>query len=1234
MQGSPTINEVIDERFVLRQSLSQGSVGSIWSATELPLGRPVALKLLRPEVASLPHLRRRFAREARAASRLFHPNVATVIDYGVAEGGRMYIAMELLDGQVVTELIRQGLSPHHILDLADQLLAGLAHAHARGVIHRDLKPANLMVVDGDLPRKLGTVKIVDFGIARVESEPDDRDTAHGEVVGTPRYMSPEQASGVRSLGPRTDLYNVGLILYELIAGRAPFGDLKSLAVMASHVHEEIPPLVPRDELDVPQELIECVGRALEKEPARRWSSAAEMRGVIAHLRRRIEADPKALKVPAPVTGSIGEVHSTVEESAVARPLDVIDEDKGALEVADRRAWKGAVVNARRRTPFVGRHEERRRLQNLVERACRQGQGSLVLLEGEAGVGKTRLTMWLKEWAEEKGLLRAHIGTFTRGSAEGARGLREVLDSIFGTRGVSGEVVAARLAGRLEHWGHDGAVDAEGIANFMRPASAEDAAQTMPRGSAHRQAPTKLFAAVGRVLEITAEIRPRLIILDDLHWASREVGDFLERLAVEMRHRPIPLMIIATVRTEDLSANPALATRLDGLSRYVGETVERVAVRRLDRRSARRLVRYVLPVEEDLADRIYERSEGNPLHLGLLLRYLRQEGLLQWDGDQWQPRDESAVRAAVPPSLADLFRVRLQQIEGRHGSKGRLQELLQRAAVLGSRFSYDVLRKVVILEGQAERLEHFDDDFDRLLGEGLLIESHGRHEEWYGFDHGVVRDYFLKQLGGAYRARRLHRLAARAREDVYGERADVQASEIAAHWEAARHKKAALRWYLLAARTAMRSTTLRQATTAASAALRLMDELLHAQEEGTAQSGMDEFRRRCQDAGIDAPTYLQILVKLGDLYEGFGEYERAEQHYRRVVKLVGAKPPEVAWVRGGLAECWLGLGHVAWQRGDFEAARWAFDRVLELVKDRPSLEDMGARARRGLARVAWLRGDYARAQELAEQALESALERDDTMGRAKAQWLLGEISRMRGDGESARKRFQESQRLYTRLDHHSGLARNLLSLAQLARYQKDFDQAVELYELALERSEQLDNRRDMGQCYNGLGDVARFRGDHEEAIRFYERALEIYESIGAVFDAAVVYTNLGLTAMQRGEAAEAKHFLEGARHVIEDGEYPYLQAGVEFNLALVEAMLGQDEQSEETLERVLQLSERIPIPELDYARPLEELGRLRSREGRDEEANKLWQRARDIYGELALSDDRARLEEMMSEESDD
>jgi tetratricopeptide (TPR) repeat protein len=199
------------------------------------------------------------------------------------------------------------------------------------------------------------------------------------------------------------------------------------------------------------------------------------------------------------------------------------------------------------------------------------------------------------------------------------------------------------------------------------------------------------------------------------------------------------------------------------------------------------------------------------------------------------------------------------------------------------------------------------------------------------------------------------------------------------------------------------------------------------------------------------------------------------------------------------------------------------------------------------------------------------------------------------------------------------------MAQLARHHKAFGEAQTLYQRALSRYETLGDRRGAGQCHNGLGDIARFEERYEEARENYARALDIYEAIGAGYDIALVYTNLGLTAIALADYEAADEYLSAAGNMVTGDEYPYLLAGVEFNLALVKSLRGDDAQSEAILGDVLELAERFPIPDPDYAQPLERLGRLRAEAGDTREAVELWKKAAEIYRELELGEDLKRVQ---------
>jgi len=261
-------------RFLLERPLGSGGAGMVYEALQEDLGRKVAIKLLRPELAEDTETLARFRREARAAAALGHPHIAQVLDFAEPRLGEpAYIAFELARGESLATRLHQAdrLPIADAVRIARQVLAGLEAAHGAGIVHRDLKPANVFLAD--VPGVGETAKILDFGIAQMrDGEVFRRLTASGVVVGTPRYMSPEQVSS-RPVDARSDLWAVGVLLYRMLTGRMPF-DGKTGEVLHAIRSLPMPPMPT--EAQIPAALEEVVARALRKEPSERWSSAGTM----------------------------------------------------------------------------------------------------------------------------------------------------------------------------------------------------------------------------------------------------------------------------------------------------------------------------------------------------------------------------------------------------------------------------------------------------------------------------------------------------------------------------------------------------------------------------------------------------------------------------------------------------------------------------------------------------------------------------------------------------------------------------------------------------------------------------------------------------------------------------------------------------------------------------------------------------------------------------------------------
>src|SRR3978361_1673056 len=285
-----TTPSVLGERYEIGGVLGRGGMAEVHRGRDLRLGREVAVKVLRQDLARDPSSQVRFRREAQAAASLNHPAIVAVYDTGedrTATGATPYIVMEYVEGETLRDVLRREgrLSPDPAISLTPDICAALAFSHRNGIVHRDVKPGNVMIT----PQ--GTVKVMDFGIARAVSDSAATMTSTAAVIGTAQYLSPEQARG-ESVDARSDVYSLGCLLYELVTGAPPFTGDSPVSVAYQHVRED-PRLPSSINPRGPPELDAILLKAMSKNPANRYQSAADMRTDLLRALngQRVEATP-------------------------------------------------------------------------------------------------------------------------------------------------------------------------------------------------------------------------------------------------------------------------------------------------------------------------------------------------------------------------------------------------------------------------------------------------------------------------------------------------------------------------------------------------------------------------------------------------------------------------------------------------------------------------------------------------------------------------------------------------------------------------------------------------------------------------------------------------------------------------------------------------------------------------------------------------------------------------------
>jgi predicted Ser/Thr protein kinase len=311
-------------RYVIRRLLGRGGMGRVYHAFDPVMERDVALKVLHPRLAARPAFRDRFVREAQSAGRLRHPNIVTIYELGEADG-IPYIAMEYLEGRDLHRIIRERvpLSLRKRLDIIAQACEGLGYAHAQGIVHRDIKPSNIRVLDD------GRVKIMDFGIAKVESRHFHTQT--GWLMGTPRYMAPERIRGPREkVDGRADIFSLGVVMYELLFYRHPFEGEDLSTVLYKILHEPPDPWEAVGPASGLEDLQRVLQKAMAKDPADRYASAYDMaRDIRALMERWVDAQVVARDVvpiwDEPTLGLYGATPPAVSAEASVVPTPPVAE---------------------------------------------------------------------------------------------------------------------------------------------------------------------------------------------------------------------------------------------------------------------------------------------------------------------------------------------------------------------------------------------------------------------------------------------------------------------------------------------------------------------------------------------------------------------------------------------------------------------------------------------------------------------------------------------------------------------------------------------------------------------------------------------------------------------------------------------------------------------------------------------------------------------------------------------
>ncbi|MBI5479902.1 MAG: protein kinase [Deltaproteobacteria bacterium] len=595
--GEPAarVGVTIGGKFVLREVVSSGGMGTVFRADQLTLGRTVAVKVLKAELARDEEMVRRFHAEARAASRLNHPNTISIIDFGQTPEGLLFLVMEFVRGCTLRDVLRDEfpIPRARLLELMRQLLEGLQEAHSQGVVHQDIKPDNVLIEQLSTGRDL--LKLTDFGIARLRGEEPILDDDGLELVtGTPEYMAPEQILGV-DIDARADVYAAGVLLYEMLTRERPFGG-DATEVMDAQLH--VPPPMEslrRPELDIPEALRAVVLRALAKHAAQRFASAAEFRVAIEAIAADSAQDGwrcRACAAAAPA----GSQFCPACGARMAGPAGPAGEGAAPTLPAARppHLWAGETPAVWRfPLSFVGRAAEVQRIDDVL--AVRDRANSVTVV-GPPGVGKSRLCEAVAARAAEAGYRVLAFGADAAGLAPSWQPVRAAVAALLDLpQGADQTAIEARLvtAGIEGH-------EARGLAELMGAGGGATGLELAVRRR-------ECAAATLRVLRGATGWTPTLLIFEDVERYDRPSIELLQRLVEFPGQVAVHVLLTATPGSD-----------LDGL-----EGPELIELEPLSYEAVREGISAAGGADFDVST-LYNDSGGVPLHVEQLLR-LRLDG---------------------------------------------------------------------------------------------------------------------------------------------------------------------------------------------------------------------------------------------------------------------------------------------------------------------------------------------------------------------------------------------------------------------------------------------------------------------------------------------------------------------------------------------------------------------------------------------------------------------------------
>jgi serine/threonine protein kinase/tetratricopeptide (TPR) repeat protein len=1031
------------------EKLGSGGMGAVFKAFDSVLEREVAIKVMHRHLLEDEKNDERFMREARAAARLVHPHVVTIHEVGKAECGR-YIVMEYIQGLPLTKILdaEGALKPERAIKLIIQILDALRSAHAMGILHRDIKPDNLLVTVND------NVKILDFGIAKIST--NQGLTFAGDILGTVEYMAPEQMLG-ELVDHRCDLYAAGVVLYQILTGRLPFVGESAVSIVFKKLNEEPAPPSYYNR-DVRESLDQVVLKAIHGNGDERWSTAEAFSQALEALLKAGEIAPMA-----PQTGVL----------PLSPDLEVKAEEGVEFDKPNKL-----------RAVFVGREKEFKKLANLLNQATR-GSGQTVIIMGEAGVGKSSLATRLRNYAE-------HNQVWVLSGAclyqEGMDAYLPFIDALRGFFGTQSHGLPDEERQKLKDMVRE---KVPLLMEFTERFMTVVASPNPNESSAPSPNNSNLFEGIYLLISLLSNIRPLVLIIDDLQWADDSSLRLFHYLSREVAGNRVLLLGISRTDRYDLHHNGKPAMIVDMLARMRREgTCEQITLERLSRDECDYLIDESListMFPDEFYETLYRETKGNPFFVLEHLKLLRETGGILFEEGAWY-ENKGGFKLEVPNRVEDVFLRRLS------GLTDEEREILQVAAVIGYKFDVSLVSQ--LLEISKIKLLKI---MQRIEREAQILAS---TEKGFQFEHPILRDLLYNEIAPTLR-QEYHLMVATELEKIHGHDLGHLVGETAQHFRrGGEHLKAVPLLYQAGLR-AFELSAYREASL-------FFEEVMDSAE----LSGLP--LPSPQAPSVDEST---LYLKLGICYEEIGDWEQSLEAYNKLLALSEQnEQPQ------GQIDALRRMGRVHDKLGNWETALAAYERCLRIVHQHP-LPNVLSRIYNSIGLIYFSKGDYDWALQYFNLTIQSVDSEAGEYDRAHVLTNIGIIANIRGDYSAALENYHQALKIYESKNERKGLARVYHNIGMTHSDCREWTKAVDAFEHCLKLADEVQDKQMCALTYLNMGKAYARQENISKARDYTEKALKRFKRMGDILSVAEAYHVFGIIHAARGDFAEAEKFLK-------------------------------------------------------------------------------------------------------------